>query len=460
MEERKNDCKITCNLSITERLHPTEWSEFLGNPVAKSKVQVWCKKQKSRGLLVIDGASGVGKTSLATLALKDNRDPRIIDPSSTQTSLQHLMDLAKLSVSFRPLDGTPPVGILIDDIEGGGVKPPDVVTVVTTVPSCSIVVTCRDSDASEGLRKLTNMSKCNVTLSPVGRDDTQTLLRRMCNILNIGITHTQALHIHAVSKGDLRQAAILGDMEIRGGKDADVVTRESDAKLTTSQETDMAIACVLLGISNSYSSSGHRRQITGAHAIEMDPTRNLAMAHDIGLSTLVAQDRHRSVEALNSWADACDDISLGDVLIRRGGALESYELLGNAISCRSNKFWKGRSVRLNPRVVSKPCQSFTAMKGSSVNKKYITAIRPFVSSQFWHYPLRHIFESNENMLVHITESYELTETDVGVISKAMNLSKRAQEAAKKKAVGIKDVKTPLFIKKVNRGSKRQKPNSH
>lgn len=433
---------------IAEKIRPKNWSEFIGNPLAVSKVQAWCKQHNRRGILLISGPSGIGKTSMAALSLMGDRTPYIIDPSSTETGAKHVLELAKQATSRRPLDGTPPIGLLIDDIDGGGVKPSDIISVASQIPTCPIVITCRDAHTSDSMRKLAQASRCHVTLGPVGRNDTQTLLRRVCQTMNAKLNHVQALHIHEKSCGDLRQAVLLGEMEARGGLGAKVVTEESDSRLAASQEANMLMACAILGLPSGHP-KGHT--IEASACIQSDPVRGLAMAHDLGLETLIVHDRRGTAQALDAWASVCDDISVGDYMERRGGSAEAYELIGNAMPSRSNGLWGERPARLNPRSVNKPPAMFTSMKNLSTNKKCNEALHRVLPVDAWSYPLASLLKSDPTMLPQMVKDYEMTESQVDAIGKSMKLSKETITEAKKNVK--EEVRKPPGTKK---GTKRKK----
>lgn len=430
---------------IAEKIRPTNWSEFIGNPLAVSKVQSWCKQHNRRGILLITGPSGIGKTSLASLSLMGARTPYIIDSNSTETTSSRLMELAKQATSRRPLDGTPPMALLIDDVDGSSVKPSDVINVASQLPTCAIVLTCRDAYISDGMRKLAQASKCHVTLSPAGRNDTQTILRRMCQTMNAKLNHTQALHIHEKSCGNLRQAVLLGEMEARGGLGARVVTEEVDSRLAASQEADMLVACAMLGLPSTHP-KGHTMEASAC--IQSDPVRSLAMAHDLGLETLLAHDRRGSVKALDAWASVCDSLSVGDYLERRGGCMEAYELIGNAMPSRSKDLWGDRPARLNPRSTNKPPAMFTSMKNSSANKKCNEALRCVLPEDAWSYPLAPLLRSNPTALADMVKDYKMTESQIDAIGKGMHLSKETMTEAKK------HVKEDVKIKGTKKRKKR------
>ena len=197
-----------------------------------------------------------------------------------------------------------------------------------------------------------------------------------------------------------------------------------------------------------WSSEGNT--VEASACVRSDPIRSLAMAHDIGLETLIVHDRRATTQALDAWASVCDNLSVADYMERRGGGAEAYELIGNAMASRSKDLWGERPARLNPRSVNKPPAMFTSMKNLATNKKCNEALHCVVPVDAWSYPLAPLLRSDSTVLAQMVKDYEMTESQVDAIGKGMKLSKETITEAKK---NVQEVRKPMGIKK---GTKRKK----
>lgn len=428
---------VMTNRCIAEEMRPKTWNDFVGHPLAVSKVQTWCKQHNRRGILLISGSSGVGKTSLAAIALSGARTPYVLDPSASETSLKSLVDLACQAAHRRPLDGTPPLGIVIDDIDGGGYKPSDVISASSQYPTCPFVITCRDPQSTDGLRKLVKSARVHVSLAPAGRNETQKLLIKLCQTLKVKLNHAQVLHIHEKSHGDLRQAILLGEIESRGGPGGCIVTKEGDSKLSASQETDLLVACSVLGLPGIHPKAS---SMVASACVQSDPMRCFAMVHELGLETMMPHDRKSNPKLVYAWSDVCDDLCAADVMERRGGGEEAYELVGNAIPYRSSAIWGAQPPKITPRSASKLPAMFTFMSKSSVHTKCHRAMRRFVPSEPWLYPIAPLMKHNDQCFPMMVKAYDLTEDDIDIIGKSLNLSKDVVSSAKKCILKVQGTK--------------------
>ena len=411
---------------ICEQLRPTHFEAFIGNDLAKKKVQQWISRGR-RGPLILSGGSGVGKTSLARLAL-EGRSIITFDPSSVKVDQRGLLSLARQS-HRTPLDGSGPLAILIEDFQACvGVRGADLFAVVEKVPRCPLVVTCRElSDAS--LRKIiSTLGGLDIRLSPPTVQDTQTVLVKVCNLIKGILTPEKVHHIHNISNGDLRKATLQAEMEAtypasmgRTHQSSSAVTCVSDSTLTGAAEREAVVACRLMGIPLTgcphTTTAATYRGLDASAAVASDPVRSAAVVHDLGLETMQRQGGGSG--ALSNWSDVCDDLALADVLERRGGGAEGHEIVAKTMATRC-RLPKG--TRLTMRQVTRPPELFLKGVPSSGLRACAAALRPFTSSSdSWRHPLRALLCLQPDRLGEIARYGQLPPHHVNAVAKAYGI---------------------------------------
>lgn len=412
---------------IVERLRPDCWGKFAGNPLAVNRVRGWCKGGR-RELLVISGASGVGKTTLAFLALGGARTPYLLDPSATPDV--DIKALVTQGGSRRPLDGSLPIGLIVDDIDGGGVKVSEVLAACQQSLRCPIIVTCRDATSSASLRKLVTVAAVHAVLAPASQKDTQVVLVSMCRVMQVRLHHAQVVHIHRTSAGDLRQAIVLGEFEAIGGCGAPVVTDGSSARLPKGSDADVVAVGHLLGLH------------TGKASVREggDPFRAAVVAHDLGLELAGATG------SLEAWSTIMDGLAVADVLERTGGHKSAHHIVARAIA--SNPPWVAPPPRLTARLVGRVPAIFKMMGTAARTRRVHGALRRVFATAVWDHsdPLSKMLKAAPHRLSGLARDYELHSHEIETLGKWINVDKSAIA----KAAAAASSQTAPKLKRVRR----------
>ena len=414
--------------SICERLRPTDMASFVGNDLAKKRVQQWIRGGR-RGPLVLSGGSGVGKTSLARIAL-EGRSIATLDPSSPRIDAAGLLALARQSLR-TPLDGSGPLALLVDDFQAcAGVRGADLLAVATRVPRCPLVLTCREATDASLKKLLAAGGGTEVHLAPPTRQDTQQVLVRVCRAIRGILTPDKVGHIHDASNGDLRRASLQAEVEATYASSAGrahqgdaAVTCAADAPLSGAAEREAVVACRLLGLP--LQSCPHAvteatyRGLDASAAVAADPVRAAGVVHDLGLETLQKQPPPRRTDdaGLEGWSGVCDDLALADALERRGGAAEGHELVARSMAARCPL----AKARLDMRQVTRPPAIFLKGRPSPALRACATALQPVASSDAWRHPLRGLLKAQPARLAEVARRHQLPPHHVQAVAKAYGI---------------------------------------
>lgn len=423
--------------SICERLRPIDMESFVGNDLAKKRVQQWIKGGR-RGPLVLSGGSGVGKTSLAMIAL-EGRSIVTLDPSSTRVDAAELLRLARQSLRM-PLDGSGALALLVDDFQAcAGVRGADLLGVATKVPRCPLVVTCRESTDASIKKMIATGGGIDVRLAPPTRQDTQQVLVRVCKAIRGILTPEKVRHIHDLSNGDLRRASLQAEMEAtypasagRAHHGEASVTCAADAPIMGAAEREAVVACRLLGLplrSCPYAATeATYRGLDASAVVASDPVRSAGVVHDLGLEALLRRQGRgvATTEALSGWSDVCDDLALADVLERRGGAGQGHELVARTVATRCRLGEGG--VRLDMRQVTRPPALFLKGGASAPLRACALALHPVTSTDSWTHPLRALLRAQPHRLAEIARHHRLPHHHVLAVAKAYGIEAPTEAA--------------------------------
>ena len=419
---------------IYERFRPDTMDKFVGNSLAKKRVHQWMKGGRC-GVLIITGGSGVGKTSLARISL-GGRSVTTFDPSSVRLESGELLTLSRQSLR-SPLDGSGSLALLVDDYQAcPGVKGGDLLAIATHVPRCPLVVTCRElTDPS--LKKLVALhGALHVCLAPPTMQDTSDVLTRVCRAIKGTISSGKMKHIYNTSNGDLRAATIQVEVEATYNvvseklhRGVSIVTSATDSPMTGAAERGAVVACRLMGLPRK--SCPHTitetsyEALDASGAVASDPVRSAGVVFDLGLDMLQKQKQRSAGQGLGmitTWGKVCDDLSIADILERRGGGLEGHELVATTMGARCCL----EPQRLSMMQVTRVPSLFLKGTPSSTLQACAKALYPATSSDAWQHPLKPILLAQPHRLGELARSYQLPPHHVHAVAKAYGITPPAE----------------------------------
>lgn len=430
---------------IWERIRPRQWRDFVGNSQCVERVKGWCERG-GRGMLVISGPPGTGKSSLAALAVAGaRRRPYVVD-DKWDGGATELCALAKMTTSTTPLDGGPAWGLVVDDFGAGApISCADLLAAAAVktrgAREMCMVVTMRDASTSAALRKLAAQAALHVTLGAATANDTQAVLRRVCThkTVRAKLSHSQCAHIHACCGGDLRQASLMGITEcasssssLPNGGGQGVVTTRPDAPPPVRGGAHDAIsnAAAWLGLPPppGVEACSQTAAEAAAHA---DPSHCLSTLHSVG-GDLLQRDSQRP-GALEAWGAVCDDMCVADVLHRRGGGAEAAHLSARCAASRQHQLWGHLPRPIDAFTASRAPYStiMTAARRTSVTAA-VKARRALgaVVRDAWAYPMMDAVLSVPGTLATITRDKRLSKAHVEDIVKGFKLPGPVEKAAR------------------------------
>tara|TARA_Y100000389_G_scaffold132029_1_gene129411 strand:- start:407 stop:1672 length:1266 start_codon:yes stop_codon:yes gene_type:complete len=400
---------------LLEVLRPQSWEAFVGNKLAVSKVKSWSPR---RGILVVSGPEGVGKSTLAVLRLQAlGCEPLILDASQTinfATVEQHV----RLSRFGKPLDGSRPIGLVWEDIEGGYVKHNDIKKLHNQFPYCPMIVTCRDLTC-ESVRKFAKSINIDnqVVLCAVCRQELQSVLVRACKHLRAKLSHDQVKHIHSAANGDIRKALTMVELESRGSQ---TVTSCSDGRRTLSRTTEADALAELLGVSSC--TSKHDR----ANTLELDSFKLTNRIFDSGIELCHS---HGHNDSMHGWSRVCDDLALADLFERSSAHPEGNVLVASTVPVHKQMLWKRQPSQLKG---SPPMPSMIKLLiDQAAHRRILNAFKP-VHPCDMNLTIRAIQGTqNPTILLQILLQHaSLTAMEVDKILSMCNLSKTARNTFK------------------------------
>lgn len=413
---------------LLEELQPQSWGAFVGNKLAVSKVKSW---SPHRGILIISGPEGVGKSTLALLRLKTlGCEPLILDASQTinfATVEQHV----RLSRFGTPLDGSSPIGLVWEDIEGGYVKHSDITKLHNQFPYCPMIVICRDL-ACESVRKFANTIDIDnqVILSAVSRQDLHTVLVSACKHLRAKLSHDQVMHIHNAANGDIRKALMMVELESRGSQ---TVTSCSDGCRTLTRTTEADAVAELLGVGRG--TSKHDRTST----LELDSFKLTNRIFDSGIELCHSHGHDKSI---HGWSRVCDDLATADLFERSSAYLAGNMLVASTVPSHKQMLWKQKPLQLKG---SLPMPSLIKLAvDQAPRRRILNAFKP-VNPCDMNLTVRAIqgVQNPAAFLQALLQHASLTATEVDKISTMCNLTKSARQTFK---IGIAENKTQSSVK--------------
>ena len=403
-------------------LHPQKFSDFVGNKLAVSKVKSWSTR---RGILVISGPEGVGKSTLATLRLKMlGCESLILDASQTinfATVEQHV----RLSRFGKPLDGSNPIALVWEDVEGGWVNQNDITKLHTQFPYCPMIVTCRDLTC-ESVRKFAKAIDIDnqVVLSAVCQQDIHVMIVRACKHLRAKLTHDQVIHIHNTANGDVRKALLMVELETRG---SNVVSSSSDGRCKLTRTTEAHALRQLLGVGSS--ASHHDR----TRALELDPYKLTNRVFDTGIELC---NSHGHNDSIDGWSRVCDDLALADLFERSSACCEGHVIVASTVSTHKQMMWKRPPAQLKGSLPL-PSMIKLAMQ-QAANRRILNAFKPIDACNMD--TTISVIRGSPNplrLLQTLLQHANLTQSELDKIVSRCNLSKAAKQAMKADLVATK-----------------------
>lgn len=354
---------------------PSNLGEFVGNPLAVAKIKQW---QFRYGPLAISGYHGVGKSSLARLALGTQGRSVVSFDASVDVRPKEIEEIVRTAASRRPLDGSQMSGVVFEDLESGYIKEGELSKILKNNPNCPFVVVARDFSCSPALRRISQMACAHVHLSPATERDTQSLLIHVCRLLKIKLTAPQVLHIHNTSCGDLRKATLLAQVESRGEQ---AVTSGVDAAHVKGTATDVFILDKILNGSNIMPAKGNNnksinymeRGFSPADFLRTDPVRIMAQLFDVGLGVAT---RHETPSSVESWSSILETWSECDQLARTGGYEETQDMVTLALTVNQQALSsvKPGCVRVTSKMATTPPSMFLQGKAASDRQRFMSLL--------------------------------------------------------------------------------------
>jgi len=224
-------------LPLSEKYRPHHSKDIFGNPKSIAALKTWIASRrrdpstgsKNHVVATLTGPPGVGKTTAATVILKENGYGIFEVNASDQRTRAAVYDHIKSTVTRKGLKK--PMAIILDEIDGSvdnvGDNNSAILGVLDFIQECKdgqwkmvhpIICICNDT-SSKLVRQLTKTSLC-LKFFPPFENIVRSLLKSICQRERIRLTQVEEQRLIEASRGDLRKLLQLLQLFAQTGKKA------------------------------------------------------------------------------------------------------------------------------------------------------------------------------------------------------------------------------------------------
>lgn len=300
----------------TEKYHPKNFDEVMGNLKAKKEILQWVEDWKAgnpQKCLLLVGPPGTGKTTFASLIAGEFSDSIELNASDKRSYDAIMSIVGEASVS-KTLFGSRLKLIILDEVDGlhgnedrGGSRAINKIIKDITQP---IIMMANDPYSN---RIKSFKPKCKViNLRKIHTNSIVSLLKKICVKEGVEFEEHVIRELAKRSKGDLRSA--INDLEIIAGGEEKITSK--DLELITQKDGRATVFDAARTILKSKDPS---RIKTAMRQIEADPSL---------LLEIVVENIPREYEKKEEIEKAYEMVSEADIY------------LGRAFSTRAYTYWK------------------------------------------------------------------------------------------------------------------------
>ena len=333
---------------FVDKYRPQALHHVLGHEKAKAELLRWFTQDRSASPVLLSGATGIGKTSLAhTFILSRNlvlRDVRSLPGDFLETFNQLLYDARCAST-----------GIVVDEVDnmdaGERTKMLAVLKERYRKPQPPPVVICVCTDHHDkSLQSLKTFSTLVSMYKPFGdvNKDVRLLLKRTAAEENMSLSASAMKHIETTSNGDFRSA--LNMMQLGKKRKASVnsvATRETSAK---SRETSANSASSMDTFVTPFEGANRVLTTSTTTVTESESVEEIvfnAGADDIHMMKLLVHENYPSLHLDDDFQSVITQSELFSVL-DTFDSHRSHALTALSVSCFVNGTVALHSARVRP----------------------------------------------------------------------------------------------------------------